>query len=54
MHHHLWSEIPENGYSMWLIVRFDLIARVRVKLSLENGASEGEIHAIKKLPKLAR
>lgn len=45
--YHLWSERPESGCSMGQPIRSDLSPRVCAGFCQENGASEGETHAIK-------
>ena len=41
MHHHLWSETRQTGYSVGVTVRLEFFA-VCARFGQENGASEGE------------
>ena len=46
MPHHLWFKSPISACRMGQTVRFNLNARCCAKFGQENGASEGETHAI--------
>ena len=46
MRHHLWFKSQISGRRMRQTVRFNLNARCCARFGQENGASEGETHAI--------
>ena len=42
MHHHLWSETRQTGYSVGVTIRLEPALSACARFGQENGASEGE------------